>query len=48
MNSNEDKYCVKIIALDVVYNFLVEIFLFEVVSQNLILNFKIYRLTTVF
>ena len=50
MNSNEDKLYVKIIALDTVYNFVVEKFFIwsRLVSQNLILNFKIYRLTTIF
>ena len=50
MNSNEDKFYVKIIALDTVYNFIVEKFFIwsRLVSQNLILNFKIYRLTTIF
>jgi hypothetical protein len=42
MNSNEGKFYVKIIALDTVYNFVVETFFIwsRLVSQNLILNFK--------
>ena len=52
MNSHENKLNVKIIALDMVYNFVVEIFLFKAVQclQNLILNlkFKIYRLIVIY
>ena len=50
MNSNKDKLYVKIIALGKIYNFVVEkVFIWScLVSQNLILNFKIYRLTAIF
>jgi len=46
MNSNEDKFYVKIIALDMVYSFLVKKFFIWscLVSQNLILNFKFLNL----
>jgi len=43
MNLNEDKLNIEIIALDIVYNFVVEKFFIwsHLVHQNLILNFKI-------
>jgi len=46
MNSNEDKFYVKIIALDTVYSFVVKKFFIWscLVSQNLILNFKFQNL----
>jgi hypothetical protein len=46
MNSNEDKLYIKVVALNVIYNFVVEEFFIwsRLVSQNLILNFKIYKL----
>ena len=42
MNSNKNKLYVKIIALDTIYNFVVEnVFIWSsLVSQNLVLNFK--------
>jgi hypothetical protein len=47
MNLNEDKFYIKVIALNTIYNFVVEKFFIwsYLVSQNLILNFKIYKLT---
>ena len=51
MNSNDEKFYVKIVALDMIYNFVVEIFFYMKLFsalKNLILNFKIYRLTTIF
>ena len=46
MNSNEDKLYVKIIALNTVYNFVVEKFFIwnHLVSENLILNLKFQNL----
>jgi len=44
MNSNEDKIYVKIIALNIVYNFVVDFFIWS----RLVLNFKIYGLTIIF
>ena len=46
MNSNEDKLYIIIIALDTVYNFVVEKFFIwsHLVSQNLISNFKFQNL----
>ena len=46
MNSNEDKFYIKIIALDTVYNFIVEKFFIwsRLASQNLILIFKFQNL----
>ena len=42
MNSNKDKIYIKVVALNGIYNFLVEMFFIwsHLVSQNLILNFK--------
>ena len=46
MNSNENKFYVKILALDTVYNFIVEKFFIwsRLVSPILILNFKFQNL----
>ena len=48
MNSNEDKFYSKIIALDTVYNFIVEKFFIwsRLVSQILISNLKFQNLYT--
>ena len=41
MNSNEDKLYIKIIAFNMVYNFIVDFFIWSgLLSQILILNFK--------
>jgi hypothetical protein len=46
MNSNEDKIRFKVVALNTIYNFVVEkLFIWSrLVSQNLILNFKFQKL----
>ena len=46
MNSYEDKLYIKIEALDVIYDFVVEFFFIwsHLVSQNLILNLKFQNL----
>ena len=42
MKSNEDKLYIKVVALNAIYNFVVEKFLisYRLLSQNLIFNFK--------
>ena len=45
MNSNEDKLYIKIVALDEIYNFVVEIFLIWncLGSQNIVLSLQILK-----
>jgi hypothetical protein len=45
MNSDEDKLCIKIIALDGIYNFIVEKFLIWncLGSQNIVVSAQIFK-----
>jgi len=45
MNSDKDKLYIKVVALNAIYNILVDFFYLScLVSQNLILNFKFQNL----